>query len=242
MAIDDNTSYELTGAQVKDLANKIKGKAADNTFVGATSAAPGSKGLVPTPQAGDDAKFLSGDGTWKAAPTVNNGALTIQQNGTTLNTFTANSSDDKTVNIQTITAETVAPAEEVGAITTNMIADGAVTAKKVDWSTIKHSAPTLTVLRTIGTVSSNQSYTAPANGFLIGKGVTLASGGKAGVFLTDSDTYCIGGIPYTDYSGNVQVAFCVPVYKGQTVYLRISGGSSRLEEVKLVASHSEAGI
>jgi len=126
MAIDDNTSYELTGAQVKDLANKIKGKAADNTFVGATSAAPGSKGLVPEPQAGDDTKFLSGNGTWQTVPTVNNGALTIQQNGTTLDTFTANSSDDKTVNIKTITAATVAPAEEVGAITASMI----------DWSSI----------------------------------------------------------------------------------------------------------
>lgn len=67
MAIDDNTSYELTGAQVKDLANKIKAKAADNIFVGATSAAPGSKGLVPAPQAADDTKFLCGDGTWKTA-------------------------------------------------------------------------------------------------------------------------------------------------------------------------------
>ena len=65
MAIDDNTSYELTGAQVKDLANKIRSKAADNIFVGATSAIPGSKGLVPQPQAGDNTKFLSGDGTWK---------------------------------------------------------------------------------------------------------------------------------------------------------------------------------
>lgn len=65
MAIDDNTSYELTGAQVKDLANKIKAKAADNTFVGATSAAPGSKGLVPQPQAGDQEKVLHGDGSWK---------------------------------------------------------------------------------------------------------------------------------------------------------------------------------
>lgn len=65
MAIDDNTSYELTGAQVKDLANKIRAKAADNTFVGATSAAPGSKGLVPAPAAGDQSKALHGDGTWK---------------------------------------------------------------------------------------------------------------------------------------------------------------------------------
>lgn len=65
MAIDDNASYELTGAQVKDLANKIKSKAEDNVFIGATSAAPGSKGLVPQPQAGDEGKALHGDGTWK---------------------------------------------------------------------------------------------------------------------------------------------------------------------------------
>lgn len=64
MAIDDNTSYELTGAQVKDLAAKIKGKAADNTFTGATSAVAGVKGIVPEPQAGDNAKYLKGDGTW----------------------------------------------------------------------------------------------------------------------------------------------------------------------------------
>ena len=68
-------------------------------------------------------------------PTVNNGALTIQQNGKTLGTFTANSSDNKTVNIQAITAATVAPAEKVGAITTNMIANRAVTNAKIDFST-----------------------------------------------------------------------------------------------------------
>ena len=225
MAIDDNASYELTGSQIKDLTAKIKSKA-------------DSSSLAPVATSGDynDLNNLP------TLPTVNNGALTIQQNGTTLDTFTANSSDDKTVNIQTITAATVAPAEEVGAITTNMIADGAVTASKVDWSTIKCSAPIPTVLENIGTVTSSRKYTSPANGFLLGKGIVLASGGKAGVFLTDSDSYCIGGIPYSDYSGNIQVAFCVPVYKGQTVYLRISGGSSRFEEVKLVESHSEAGI
>ena len=35
-------------------------------------------------------------------PTVNNATLTIQKNGTTVNTFTANSSSDKTVNIQCV--------------------------------------------------------------------------------------------------------------------------------------------
>ena len=65
-------------------------------------------------------------------PTVYNGTLTIQQNGTTVDTFTANSSADKTVNIETITAETVAPAEEVGAITASMI----------DWTTMPGSYST----------------------------------------------------------------------------------------------------
>lgn len=66
MAIDNDTSYELTGAQIKDLAQKIRNKADDNTFVGASSLISGSKGLVPAPQVGDDTKFLKGDGTWGA--------------------------------------------------------------------------------------------------------------------------------------------------------------------------------
>lgn len=117
-----------------------------------------------------------------------------------------------------------------------------VSSGDIDWTTFKHPAPTATILETIGTITSTRSYTAPSNGFLIGKGVSWANGGKAGVFLTNSDNYMVGGIPYTEYAGNNQVAFCVPVYKGQTVYFRVSGGSSRLEEVRLVASHSEAGM
>lgn len=67
MAIDNDTSYELTGAQVKDLAQKIRNKADNNTFVGASSSVAGSKGLVPAPAIGDDTKFLKGDGTWATA-------------------------------------------------------------------------------------------------------------------------------------------------------------------------------
>jgi hypothetical protein len=38
------------------------------TFVGATSSIPGAGGLIPTPQAGDQEKFLKGDGTWAKPP------------------------------------------------------------------------------------------------------------------------------------------------------------------------------
>lgn len=82
MAIDDNTSYELTGAQVKDLASKIKAKADSSSL--ATVATSGSYA------------DLSNKPT---IPTVSDGTLTIQQNGTTVGTFTANQSSATTVSL-----------------------------------------------------------------------------------------------------------------------------------------------
>lgn len=82
MAIVDNTSYELTGAQVKDLASKIKAKADSSSL--ATVATSGSyNDLLDKP----------------TIPTVNDGTLTIQQNGTTVGTFTANQSSAATVSL-----------------------------------------------------------------------------------------------------------------------------------------------
>lgn len=40
-----------------------------SAFSGATSSAAGSAGLVPVPAAGDDTKFLAGDGTWQTVAT-----------------------------------------------------------------------------------------------------------------------------------------------------------------------------
>ena len=81
MAIDDNTSYELTGYQVKDLANKIRTKADAASLAGVATSGLYSD-LIGKP----------------TIPTVNNGTLTIQENGTTLGTFTANQSGNTTVN------------------------------------------------------------------------------------------------------------------------------------------------
>lgn len=123
MAIDDNTSYELTGAQVKDLANKIKAKAADNIFVGATSALPGSKGLVPAPQAADDTKFLSGDGTWKTvsagqAYTAGNG-IDITSNTISIDTTVVAEVSDLPTNFTGATSQQAGSAGLVPAPTTS---------------------------------------------------------------------------------------------------------------------------
>lgn len=88
MAIDDNTSYELTGYQVKDLASKVRAKADSSSL-----ASVATSGLYSD---------LTGAPT---IPTVYNGTLTIQHNGTTKGTFTANQSTASTVNIETIYAD-----------------------------------------------------------------------------------------------------------------------------------------
>ena len=82
MAIDDNASYELTGYQVKDLAQKIRAKA-DSASLGAVAFSNLYADLTGAP----------------TIPTVYNGTLTIQQNGATIGTFSANQSTDTTINL-----------------------------------------------------------------------------------------------------------------------------------------------
>ena len=81
MAIDDNTSYALTGAQVKDLAAKIKAKAnttdLPSVMTGATSQAAGTSGLVPAPTTSDVDKYLKGDGTWATVASGSSDAVTL---------------------------------------------------------------------------------------------------------------------------------------------------------------------
>lgn len=80
MAIDDNASYELTGYQVKDLAQKIRAKADSSSL-----ATVATSGLYSD---------LTGAPT---IPTVYNGTLTVTQNGVSVGTFTANQSGNTTV-------------------------------------------------------------------------------------------------------------------------------------------------
>ena len=74
-------------------------------MVGATSSSNGSVGYVNAvpPKDGYNTKYLRADGTWQVPPdhtyTVNNATLTIQKNGTTVKTFTANASSNVIANI-----------------------------------------------------------------------------------------------------------------------------------------------
>lgn len=152
MAIDDNTSYELTGAQVKDLASKINAKANSSSL--ATVATSGSyTDLINTP----------------VQPTVYDGTLTIQQNGATKGTFTANQSSASTVNIETIYSVDVSSTQPVTqvvstamiqdeAITTAKIDDEAITTAKIDFASVGGTIKLEDVPYTSFTTSVSTSY------------------------------------------------------------------------------------
>lgn len=156
-------------------------------MVGATSSAPGVGGTVPAPAAGDDTKVLSGAGTWvnqPTIPTVNDATLTIQHNGTNVQTFSANSSTNKTANIETIWADDIEATTPVPAVETDMIADGAVTGDKIanstiasgkiDWTTTSiASAPTI-ISTTTDYITLNSGYSISYNNvYTLGKIVIM---------------------------------------------------------------------
>lgn len=104
MAIDDNTSYELTGYQVKDLAQKIRAKA-DSSSLASIATSGLYSDIIGAP----------------TIPTVYNGALTIQQNGVTVGTFTANQSTDATVSLTDTTYSTMTGATSGAAGTSGLV-------------------------------------------------------------------------------------------------------------------------
>lgn len=72
-----------------------------SVMTGATAGDAGTNGLVPAPAAGDQGKFLQGDGTWATLtiPTVNDSIITITQGGVTKGSFTLNQSSGDTIDL-----------------------------------------------------------------------------------------------------------------------------------------------
>lgn len=54
-------------------------------FTGATSTTGGLSGLVPAPQAGDEEKFLRGDGVWATVPSGSAGGTALDTVPSTIN-------------------------------------------------------------------------------------------------------------------------------------------------------------
>lgn len=153
LADESGSTIILSGSLQSSTATVSRVSPTPPDMTGATSQTAGAHGLVPAPAVGDEAKVLSGAGVWvnqPTVPTVNNGTLTIQHNGTTAGTFTANQSSNSTVNIETLYADTLLPASSVAPIVTDQIQDEAVTSSKIDWTT-------MVVVQSIGSATTTAS-------------------------------------------------------------------------------------
>lgn len=154
--IDANNEISIDDTVVAELSDL------PGVMTGATSGTAGTSGLVPAPAAGDEAKVLSGAGTWvnqPTVPTVNDATLTIQHNGTTVQTFTANQSTAATANIETIWADDAIPTTQVPPVTTSMIDDEAVTAAKVCGGTSGDTLANGALVEVVGTTTgSSRNY------------------------------------------------------------------------------------
>lgn len=76
----DKQDKLIAGSNIQIASDGKTISATDTTysaFTGATSSTAGAAGLVPAPVAGDDMKYLSGDGTWK---TINASSVTVFYN------------------------------------------------------------------------------------------------------------------------------------------------------------------
>lgn len=163
----------------------------DTTYsdmTGATSSVAGAHGLVPAPAAGDESKVLSGAGTWVSqptVPTVNDATLTIQKNGTTVNTFTANASSNVTANITVPTQFS----DLSGTITNNQIASNTIEKDRIKWSTMCSAFSGTTDGN--GFIAVPTGTVKPTTGFILGarRVKNNDSGQTDGILL-----------PYTDHS------------------------------------------
>ncbi|MBR4384532.1 MAG: hypothetical protein IKP64_13365 [Selenomonadaceae bacterium] len=74
--VSKNTVVNMLKVFHDDMVDFVENHSASNfvDFAGATSIAGGASGIVPAPQAGDENKFLRGDGTWA---TVSSGSSAI---------------------------------------------------------------------------------------------------------------------------------------------------------------------
>lgn len=139
---------------------------------------------VPT----DTSDLTNGAGyiTSSALPTVNDATLTIQHNGTNVQTFTANQGTNATANIETIYADTITPTTAVATIGTTQIADTAVTSAKIDWSTIDY-----TTAQPIGTFNNKTLYRKTYDmGYLSSTDVSVSHGLPAGFVIVSIQGAC----------------------------------------------------
>ena len=81
------------------------------------------------------------------------------------------------------------------------------------------------------TASGNNEKTMSADGFVVGKGCTFGGDQSAIVKLNGQE---VGGVPYTTFTGYMQVAYCIPVRSGDKVQFYLNKSGPQHQGCKLI--------
>ena len=186
---------------------------------------------------------------YTAGTPINDATLTIQHNGTTVQTFTANQSTNATANIETIWADDIAPATQVPPITSSLI----------DWSTMEHWSITLSSNQTVTQGSAYNYVDVPGASVTF----TAAVGGvylvllNASVTCTSASTDCYarallnGGNVAVGVGHNlaankfISVAFAqvfTATQASNTIKMQLGGGAANTNYTILGAAQSSVQI
>lgn len=209
-ALTAGTNIQITGTTIS---------ATDTTysnFTGATAGDAGASGLVPAPAAGDQGKFLQGDGTWAnpTIPTVNNPTITITQGGVTKGSFTLNQASGDTIALDAGSGSYTAG--DCIDITSGVISvdtgNATSTTKEaiVGWGLPDYNNPI-----SIGTFDSSNPYTAPKAGFFYcakASGITL--------YVNGAESY------YGGTAGGVSSAWGATVFVSKGDIITTDAGST----------------
>ncbi len=117
-----------------------------DAMTGATAGAAGAAGVVPKPVAGDQDKFLKGDGTWAAPATATASDYLSFSSGITVNDLTATKFGPIVKVHYDIGATLVAGENVVGTATSKVAADAYGAARVIDWGTTTMGPASIVVI------------------------------------------------------------------------------------------------
>jgi microcystin-dependent protein len=247
----EQMSKEITKAQLGTLLSRLSTYflQLNEDFAGATSNVNGTSGMVPAPLAGDNTKYLRGDGTWA---TVSGGGSVSLDIGTVTEGSSAAASitEDSSGYHLNLTipkgSDGVTPTLQMGTVTTGAAGTSAS-------ATMTKSGNTYTINLTIprGNTGSTGSTgpTGPAGAGIVA-GTIMAYGGSgtpSGYLLCDGSavsrtTYSAlySAIGTTWGSGNGSTTFNVPNLSGYYLKGSTSSGSSLSAGLPNITGHMGA--
>ena len=130
---------------------------------------------------------------------------------------------------------TITVASNTTTITDSLITrnQAGVQSSKIDFTTFPSVSNT--VLATYGDFTSSQSFNIQYSGFLCGTALNAGAYGEACI-MTQQNGQRLGGWAFTNFNGDSEVCFCIPVKAGTTLWAQVSGSGKVKDMVILKAT------